>query len=86
MTKTPSPFDRPYLSKQQALDLMDKLRKEKTAISGLEVFRFHNGEWETTMYKSIWFKSQRGVYASAVRFIRHQMAGEWQWVEIKLIP
>lgn len=78
------PNDRSYLQKQQALDFIEKLRKDKRPIFGLEVLRFNNGEWETTLYKSVWFKTQRGVHDAARNFVRHQMAGEWQFAELKL--
>jgi hypothetical protein len=77
-------MQQPLLSKQQALDLIDQLQKEKKPIQGIEVLRLHNGLWETSIYKTIWFTSGRGVYQAARTFIRHQMAGDWQMAEIKM--
>jgi hypothetical protein len=50
---------------------------------GIEILRQVDGEWESSIYKTIWFSSQRGVYTKARTFIRHQMAGEWQMAEFK---
>ena len=71
------------LNKKQALDCIDQFQKEKRPIRGIEVYRLNDGVWETSMYKTSWFASQRGVYMAARRFVRHQMAGEWLWVELK---
>lgn len=72
------------LRKQQALDLIDLLQKQRRPIHGLEIFRNSGGLWESSLYKTAWFSSQRGVYQRARTFIRHQMAGEWEVVEFKL--
>ncbi len=79
------PFDEPpFLTKQQSLDFIEKLRKDKCPIHGIEVLHLNNGTWETSLFKTIWFKSQRGVYNSARDFIRRQMAGEWQRAAFKI--
>jgi len=74
-----------HYTKQQALDQLDVFQKEKQAIFGIEVLRLHNGELETSMYKTVWFTSQRGVYRAARSFLWMQMAGEWKLAEFKIL-
>lgn len=71
------------LTKQQALDQLDFFQKKKVPLFGIEILRLVDGDWETSIYKTIWFSSQGGVYSKARTFIRHQMAGEWQMAEFK---
>ncbi|MEY3397710.1 MAG: hypothetical protein RL220_304 [Bacteroidota bacterium] len=71
------------LLKHMALHAVEDCRKKKTPIHGIEVFRYHEGSWETNLYKTIWFKSQRGVYNKSRDFLLKQMAGEWSAAEIK---
>jgi hypothetical protein len=76
-------MDASHLTKQQALDHLDLLQKKKVPLFGIEILRLVDGGWESSIYKTIWFSSQRGVYNKARSFIRHQMAGEWQMAEFK---
>jgi hypothetical protein len=76
-------MDASLLTKQQALDQLDLFQKKKVPLFGIEILRQVDGGWESSIYKTIWFSSQRGVYSKARTFIRHQMAGEWQMAEFK---
>jgi len=71
------------LTKQAAFDYIDWCKKQKKPILGIEVLKKENGGFETNIYKTIWFKTQRAVYTHARNFIQKQMAGEWLWAEIK---
>jgi hypothetical protein len=72
-----------HLTKQQAFDYVEWCRKQKTPIVGLEVVKKTADGFESSIYKTVWFKTQRAVYTHAKNFIQKQMAGEWLWVEFK---
>jgi hypothetical protein len=72
-----------YLSKNEMLDVIVQLTKQKTPLMGIEIVAIEDGIIETDVNKTIWFKSQRGVYKSARLFAMRQMIGKWNWGEIK---
>jgi hypothetical protein len=72
-----------YFDKREALDHIAWCAKRKTPIHGVEVVSIEGNEIRTGINKSAWFKTQRGVYATARLFVLRQMVGEWNWVEIK---
>ncbi len=72
-----------YLSKQEALDHLLLCARKRTRLLGIEVVRLTEQGPETSLYKTVWFKSQRGVYKAARDFVSRQMGGEWLWCEIK---
>ncbi len=72
-----------YLSKNEMLDVIVQLTKQKTPLMGIEIVAIEDGVIETDVNKTIWFKSQRGVYKSARLFAMRQMIGKWNWGEIK---
>lgn len=73
-----------YLSKNETLDMIGVYSKKKTPILGIDVVSIVDGEVRNDLNKTIWFKSQRGVYKSARTFAMRQMVGEWNWSEIKI--
>lgn len=72
-----------YLSKNEMLDVINQLQKQKTPVMGIEIVAIEEGVIETDVNKTLWFKSQRGVYKTARLFAMRQMIGKWNWGEIK---
>ncbi len=72
-----------YLSKQEALDHLYHCARKRTKLLAIEVVRLTDAGAESSLYKTVWFKSQRGVYKAARDFVSRQMGGEWLWCEIK---
>lgn len=72
-----------YRDKQESLDYVDELAKSATPIHGLEVVRFTKEGYKTSMYKTVWYDNQDGVYEKARSFIKGQMVGLWNYVEFK---
>jgi hypothetical protein len=72
-----------YLSKNEMLDVIGQLTKQKTPLLGIEIVAIEEGQVETDVNKTLWFKSQRGVYKAARLFAMRQMIGKWNWGEIK---
>ncbi|MBL7941387.1 MAG: hypothetical protein JNM00_01385, partial [Flavobacteriales bacterium] len=72
-----------YLAKQEALDLIAACAKQKRPLLAIEVVRLTDSGPESSLYKTVWFKTQRGVYRQARDFVIKQMVGEWLWCEIK---
>ncbi len=72
-----------YRDKQESLDYIDELAKKNIPIYGLEVVRLTQHHAETSMYKTVWFDNQEGVYDHARTFIKEQMAGVWNYAEFK---
>ena len=65
------------------LDVIGQLTKQKTPLLGIEIVAIEEGQVETDVNKTLWFKSQRGVYKAARLFAMRQMIGKWNWGEIK---
>ncbi|MEZ4798960.1 MAG: hypothetical protein R2809_04105 [Flavobacteriales bacterium] len=72
-----------YRDKQEALDHLVFLEKEKKPIHGLEIVKLTNSSAETDMYKTVWFPNQFNVYETARTFIVEKMGGIWNYVEFK---
>lgn len=72
-----------YRDKQEALDHLDTLEREKKPVHGLEIVVLTENSAETDMYKTIWFTGQNNVYENARTFITEKMAGKWNYVEFK---
>lgn len=72
-----------YRDKQESLDYIDELLKAELPIHGIEVVKLSRLKAETTMYKTIWFTSQAGVYKRAKDFIKAQMVGVWNYADFK---
>lgn len=72
-----------YRDKQESLDYINELAKKETPIHGLEVVKLSKQKAETTMYKTVWFKTQNDVYDLARSFIKEQMVGVWNYAEFK---
>jgi len=73
-----------YLSKNETLDMIGVYAKLKTPLLGIDVVSIHESDVKTDLNKTIWFKTQRGVYKTARTFAMRQMVGEWNWSEIKV--
>lgn len=73
-----------FLNKNEALNEVDILRKNKTPLRGIEIVDLTDGQIITHYEKAVWFKTQRLCYTQAKQFIQKQMIGQWQWVEFKL--
>lgn len=73
-----------FLNKNEALNEVEALRKNKTPLRGLEIVDLTDQNITTHYEKTVWFKTQRLCYAQAKAFIQKQMIGPWQWVEFKL--
>lgn len=65
------------------LDVIGQLTKQKTPLLCIEIVAIEEGRVETDVNKTLWFKTQRGVYKSARLFAMRQMIGKWNWGEIK---
>jgi len=72
-----------YRDKQEALDYLIILEKEKKPIHGLEIVVLTEHSAETDMYKTLWFTSQNDVYEKSRVFITEKMSGKWNYVEFK---
>lgn len=72
-----------YRDKQESLDYINELAKLELPIHGLEIVMLTKLRAETTMYKTIWFKSQEDVYDIARAFVKEQMVGVWNYAEFK---
>jgi len=72
-----------YLNKNEMLDVIGQLSKQKTPLLGIEIVSIEEGTIETDVNKTLWFKTQRGVYKIARTFAMRQMIGKWNWGEIK---
>lgn len=72
-----------YFDKREALDHIALCASKKIPVHGLEVVAIDGHQVKSDLNKSLWFKSQRGVYKSAKLFLMRQMVGEWNWAEIK---
>lgn len=72
-----------YFSKQHALDHIAHCAKKKIPIRAVEVVKIDGGNIETSLFKTIWFNTQRAVYRQAKNFVMQQMGGEWNWCEVK---
>jgi len=73
-----------YRDKQEALDLLIHLEKEKKPIHGIEIVILSDLTIETDMYKTLWFTSQKDVYEISRVFITEKMGGKWNYVELKV--
>jgi hypothetical protein len=73
-----------YRDKQECLDHIESLRVLKTPIYGIEVVKLGKLQAETNHYKTIWYTDQTNVYDLASTFIKEQMAGVWNYAELKL--
>lgn len=73
-----------YRDKQEALDFLVQLEKEKKQIHGIEIVILTDLNVETDMYKTLWFTSQKDVYETSRVFITEKMGGKWNYVEFKL--
>lgn len=73
-----------YFSKNETLDMIGVYAKSKTPLLGIDVISIVDGEVKTDLNKSLWFKTQRGVYKTARTFAMRQMVGEWNWSELKV--
>lgn len=76
--------DGTYRDKQEALDYLDWLEKEKKSIHGLEIVQLSSKDAKTDMYKTLWISDQQQVYDTCRAFIKEKMAGEWNYVEFKV--
>ena len=72
-----------YRDKQEALDHLIFLEKEKKPIHGIEIVVLTEHAAETDMYKTLWFTTQQEVYEKARIFITEKMSGKWNYVEFK---
>lgn len=72
-----------YRDKQESLDYLDQLALSEKPLYGIEVVRLSAKKAETTMYKTVWFTTQDGVYAIARSFLKEQMVGVWNYAEFK---
>jgi hypothetical protein len=75
--------DGTYRDKQEALDHLDILEKEKRPIHGLEIVQLLPSGTRTDMYKTLWVTEQSHVYDTCRAFIKEKMAGVWNYVEFK---
>ena len=73
-----------YRDKQEALDFLIQLEKEKNPIHGIEIVILSDLTIETDMYKTLWFTSQKDVYEISRVFITEKMGGKWNYVELKV--
>jgi len=73
-----------YRDKQEALDFLIQLEKEKKPIHGIEIVILSDLTIETDMYKTLWFISQKDVYEISRLFITEKMGGKWNYVELKI--
>jgi len=73
-----------YRDKQDALDFVILLEKEKKPIHGIEIVILSDLAVETDMYKTLWFTSQKDVYEVSRIFITEKMGGKWNYVELKV--
>lgn len=73
-----------YRDKQEALDHLIHLEKEKKPIHGIEIVVLTDLSVETDMYKTLWFTSQKDVYEISRVFITEKMGGKWNYMEFKL--
>jgi hypothetical protein len=83
-TKTKQVDGTIYLSKNEMLDVIGQMAKQKTPLMGIEIVAIENGNVETDVNKTLWFKNQRAVYKNARLFAMRQMIGKWNWGEIKI--
>lgn len=72
-----------YLNKNEALQVIEIMRKNRRPIHSIEVVSIEDGTLKTSMNKTLWFQKQTGVYARSRQFVMRQMVGEWNLVEIK---
>lgn len=72
-----------YRDKQEALDHLTALEKNKSTIHGLEIVILSNTSITTDMYKTVWYSSQQNVYDLARAFITEKMGGAWNYIEFK---
>lgn len=72
-----------YRDKQEALDHLILLEKDKKPIHGLEVVKLSSNEATTDMYKTIWYPTQENIYSVARAFITEKMGGAWNYIEFK---
>jgi hypothetical protein len=78
--------DATYRDKQESLDFLDQLQREKRVIHGIEVVAIQSGEVQTSMYKTIWFNQpQKQRYIVGRQFLKEKMSGMWNYAEFKLI-
>lgn len=75
--------DATYRDKQECLDFIDFLESEKIKFFGVEIVKLSSHEIETSMYKTLWFQEQQGVYDIARTFIKEKMGGAWNYAEFK---
>lgn len=72
-----------YRDKQECLDHLETMRVSRIPIYGIEVVKLGKLSAETNHYKTIWFTNQEHVYDLASAFIKEQMAGVWNYAELK---
>jgi hypothetical protein len=53
-------------------------------VHGIEIVHLTAHHAETSMYKTLWFHNQDQVYEQSRTFIAEQMAGIWNYAEIKI--
>lgn len=72
-----------YRDKQECLDHLYHLSKNRIPLHGIEVVKLSRYQAETNLYKTIWFEDQTDVYERAATFIKEQMVGLWNYAELK---
>jgi hypothetical protein len=73
-----------YRDKQECLDHLEYLERKRISVHGIEIVHLTAHHAETSMYKTLWFHNQDQVYEQSRTFIAEQMAGIWNYAEIKI--
>jgi hypothetical protein len=73
-----------YRDKQECLDQIEYLERMRISVYGIEIVHLTANSAETSMYKTLWFHNQEQVYELSRTFIAEQMAGIWNYAEIKI--